>query len=219
MILEEVSFHYAGGGGVKETSLKFQRNRIHVIIGPSGCGKSTLLRLINGMLIPQKGRVLIEGAPIDYKRLPELRRGIGYAVQGTGLFPHMDVLENVSLLARMEKWKTARINRRIHHLFELAGLSDAYGNRYPGELSGGEAQRVGLCRSLMLDPPILLLDEAFGALDPKTRLDVRKRFLKIQKEEPRTVIMITHDMDEAAKMGDHLIIMEPGRIKSKKGLR
>ena len=152
------------------------------------------------------------GKPIDYNRLPELRRQIGYAVQGTGLFPHLTVERNITLLARLVGWDADRIRARAQELMQRVGLPWTFATRYPHELSGGQQQRVGLCRAMMLKPPLFLLDEPFGALDPVTRNEIQQEFLHLQQSEPRTIVLVTHDLHEALKLGQRLIVLERGRI-------
>ncbi len=182
------------------------------VVGSSGSGKSTLLQLINGLVRPSTGTVHVFGKPIDYGRLPELRRQIGYAVQGTGLFPHLTVERNITLLARLVGWGTGRIQERARELLRLVDLPWEYTARYPHELSGGQQQRVGLCRALMLNPPLLLLDEPFGALDPLTRQEIHQEFLRLQASEPRTMVLVTHDLSEALKLAQRLVVLEAGRV-------
>jgi osmoprotectant transport system ATP-binding protein len=182
------------------------------VVGPSGGGKSTLLQLINGLVRPSSGTIQVFGKPIDYDRLPELRRQIGYAVQGTGLFPHLTVERNITLLARLVGWDTERIRSRASELMERVGLPWTFATRYPHELSGGQQQRVGLCRAMMLQPPLFLLDEPFGALDPVTRNDIQQEFLRLQQSEPRTIVLVTHDLREALRLAQRLIVLDRGRI-------
>jgi osmoprotectant transport system ATP-binding protein len=211
--LEKVSKSYETEKALEEISLSFMDQVTTAVVGSSGSGKSTLLQLINGLVWPTAGNVLVFGKSIDYDRLPELRLQIGYAVQGTGLFPHMTVERNITLLARLARWERDRIRARSEELMKLVGLSPAYEGRYPHELSGGQQQRVGLCRALMLDPPLLLLDEPFGALDPVTRNEVHREFLKLQAAGPRTVILVTHDLREAVKLAQHMVILHRGHVE------
>src|SRR5260370_4847477 len=182
------------------------------VVGPSGSGKSTLLQLINGLVRPSSGTVHVHGKPINYDRLPELRRQIGYAVQGTGLFPHLTVERNITLLARLVGWKAERIRARAQVLMERVGLPWMFATRYPHELSGGQQQRVGLCRAMMLQPPLFLLDEPFGALDPVTRNEIQQQFVLLQQLEPRTIVLVTHDLHEALTLAQRLIVLDHGRI-------
>jgi osmoprotectant transport system ATP-binding protein len=182
------------------------------IVGTSGSGKSTLLQIINGLVRPSAGTVHVFGRPIDYGLLPELRRQIGYAVQGTGLFPHLTAEKNITLLARLAGWSKDRSRARAQELMKLVGLPWDYAARYPFEMSGGQQQRVGLCRAMMLNPPIFLLDEPFGALDPVTRQEIHQEFLRLQSSEPRTIVLVTHDLREALKLAQRLVVLDRGHI-------
>ena len=182
------------------------------IVGESGSGKTTLLQLVNGLLKPDKGEVRIFGTPIDYSNLAEVRRAMGYAVQGAGIFPHLTVFENVTIMARLCGWSDSSVAQRYQHLMALLELTDEFSGRYPHSLSGGQQQRVGLCRAMMLDPPLLLLDEPFSALDPITRTSIHEQFLLLQRMEPRSVVFVTHDMTEARKLAEHAVILQQGRV-------
>lgn len=190
--------------------LALPHQQVTALVGASGCGKSTLLQMINGLLRPDAGEVRIFGQPLDYTRLSEVRRKMGYAVQHIGLFPHLTVEANISLMARLESWSQEKIQQRLTKLFQFMSLDKALLSRYPHEISGGQAQRVGLCRAMMLDPELLLLDEAFSAVDPITRVDVHARFQALQAEEPRSVVLVTHDIREAIKLADFMVVMDPG---------
>jgi osmoprotectant transport system ATP-binding protein len=211
--LEKVSKHYATEKALDDVSLSFPANVTTAVVGSSGSGKSTLLQMINGLVRPTSGTIRLFGKPIDYDDLPGLRRQIGYAVQGTGLFPHVTVEGNITLLARLARWDGERIRARTAELMKLVGLPAAYARRYPHELSGGQQQRVGLCRALMLDPPLLLLDEPFGALDPVTRNEIHREFLKLQEVGPRTTVLVTHDLREAVKLAQRMVILHQGRVE------
>ena len=196
-----------------DISFKVPENKITVIIGRSGSGKSTLLKLINGLVKPDRGEIEIFGKKIDYGRINEIRLQTGYSVQGTSLFPHMTVFENITLLAKLNNVSMVDTSDRVKVLMDLVDLSEEFKIKYPYQLSGGEQQRVGLCRAMILNPKLFLLDEAFGALDPTTKNEIHKEFLKIQSTEPRTIIMVTHDLNEAFKLSDHIIIIEKGIIQ------
>ncbi|MDZ7343026.1 MAG: ABC transporter ATP-binding protein [candidate division KSB1 bacterium] len=183
------------------------------IVGTSGSGKSTLLQLINGLERPSRGRVFVFGKEIDYTQLPALRRRLGYAVQGIGLFPHLTVEQNITLLAVLENWRREQIQRRAEALMKLVELPLSLAKRYPHQLSGGQQQRVGLCRAMMLDPKIFLLDEPFGALDPLTRNEIHEAFVHLQQDEPRTIVLVTHDLPEALKLAQQIVILNRGRIE------
>ena len=210
--LSAVSKNFAEEAVLQSISVEIESNRITVIVGRSGCGKSTLLKLINGLCLPDEGSVAIAGEPIDYADLPALRTGIGYAVQGVGLFPHLTARENIVLLAQVVGWDEQRIDGRLQELLPMAQLEADILDRYPHQLSGGQQQRVGLCRALVLNPPLLLLDEPFAALDPLTRLDVQQQLLALQQGEPRTCVLVTHDMAEALRLGDEILVMGSGEI-------
>jgi osmoprotectant transport system ATP-binding protein len=212
IILRGVTKSYGKETALRDVNVEFADGVTTAVVGPSGSGKSTLLQMINGLVQPSQGSVHVFDRPIDYGQLPELRRQIGYAVQGTGLFPHMNVERNITLLARLVGWGTDRIRGRAQDLMNLVGLSWDYAVRYPHELSGGQQQRVGLCRAMMLNPPIFLLDEPFGALDPVTRQEIHQEFLRLQASEPRTMVLVTHDLREAIKLAQRLMVLEHGRI-------
>ncbi len=197
---------------LNDISLEFPANCTTAVIGPSGSGKSTLLQSINGLVKADSGHIFLFGEGIDYGDLANLRLKIGYAVQGTGLFPHMSVERNITLLARLGKWPRERLQERLDTLMQLVELPLSYRDKYPYMLSGGEQQRVGLCRAMMLDPRLFLLDEPFGALDPITRSGIHDEFIKIQKLSPRTTILVTHDLREAVKLADNMIILNQGRL-------
>ena len=186
---------------------------ISVILGKSGSGKSTLLQTINGLLQPSGGSILLFGKPIDYNNIYHLRREIGYAVQGTGLFPHLTVRENIALPARVSGKTGEWLEERINHLMQLVNLDLKYKSRYPYQLSGGEEQRVGICRAMVLNPPIFLLDEAFGALDVTTRRELQQELLHLQQIEPRTIVLVTHDVNEAFIMADRMLILDEGQVQ------
>ncbi|MEE9187429.1 MAG: ATP-binding cassette domain-containing protein [Bacteroidota bacterium] len=196
-----------------DISLSARDNVTTAVVGKSGSGKSTLLQLINGLERPTRGTVYVFGQKIDYGQLPNLRRRLGYAVQGTGLFPHLSVYKNITLLALMEGWNNEQIRGRVEMLMNLVGLPSDYAHRYPHQLSGGEQQRVGLCRAMMLNPRIFLLDEPFGALDPITRSEIHEHFIHLQRSEPRTIILVTHDLQEALKLAQEMVILNDGRIE------
>lgn len=210
--LDNISKFFGDQQALDDIDLAFTEDVTTAVVGPSGSGKSTLLQLINGLERPSRGTVHVFGKPIDYQRLPELRLCIGYAVQGVGLFPHLTVEANITLLARLAKWDPERIKARAGELMKLVTLPPAYMARYPHELSGGEQQRVGLCRAMMLNPPIFLLDEPFGALDPVTRTEIQREFLHLQQSEARTVVLVTHDLREALKLAERLVVLDRGRL-------
>lgn len=210
--LDSVCKAYADVQALDEVSLAFSANRITAVIGRSGCGKSSLLRLCNGLIRPDRGKVRVFNEPINYAALPTLRKRIGYAVQGTGLFPHLSVKDNISLLATLNKWSDSAVQQRLEQLLAMTHLQASQLAKYPHELSGGQQQRVGLCRAMMLSPELLLLDEPFAAIDPLTRLDIQEQLLALHAAEPVTTLLVTHDMREALLLADEIVIMEAGRI-------
>ena len=198
---------------VFDLSLDVPQGIVCVLIGPSGCGKSTTIRMINRLIEPDSGTVRVNGQDVREVPAEELRRHIGYAIQGVGLFPHWTVRENVAVVPGLLRWEKDRVDARVDELLELVGLEpDRYASAYPDELSGGEAQRVGVARALAADPPVLLMDEPFGAVDPLTRDRLQSQFLDIQARLRKTVVFVTHDMDEAVKMGDRIAIMREGSL-------
>ena len=195
----------------RRVSLALPESEVTAIVGASGSGKTTLLQLVNGVYTPDEGAVWVMGKPIP-QDLTSFRKRIGYAVQGVGLFPHMTVFENVSLLARLQGWKTEEIDTRSVELMNRMELSTELLQRYPYQLSGGQQQRVGLCRALMLRPQMLLLDEPFSAIDPITRADLHTHFTALQLHEGVSTLLVTHDLREAVKLAGFLVIMADGQI-------
>ena len=210
--LHQIGKDYAGTAVLADITATLPAGTTIAMIGRSGCGKSTLLRMINGLVVPDRGHLDVLGQAIDYSSLTALRRRIGYAVQGSGLFPHLTVAANIVLPATLEKWPQERCTQRLHQLLDMMQLDRDLAPRYPQELSGGQQQRVGLARALMLDPPLLLLDEPFAALDPLTRLELHEQLLQLQALAPRTMLLVTHDMREALKLADSIVVMDSGRF-------
>lgn len=210
--LEAVEKRYAGKEVVQATTLSVPARTCLSLLGPSGCGKSTILRLILGLVTPDAGRVLVDGELVTPTTAPALRRRIGYVIQEGGLFPHLTAAGNVTLMARELGWCDLKICTRIEELAALVRLDRILLARYPGELSGGQRQRVGLMRALMLDPVLLLLDEPMGALDPLVRRRLQDDLKRIFSERSRTVVLVTHDVAEAAYLGDEVALMRDGRI-------
>jgi osmoprotectant transport system ATP-binding protein len=209
---EGVGMRYGSQVALDNLTLTLGARELTVLVGPSGSGKSTLLRTINHLVVPVAGAVLLDGRRVDSWKPEELRRSIGYGIQSVGLFPHYTVGKNVAVVPSLLKWPRARIAARVEELLVLVGLDPArYRDRYPHELSGGEAQRVGVARALAADPPILLLDEPFSAVDPITRLRLQGEFLSIQKALHKTVVFVTHDVDEAIRMADKIVLLDHGR--------
>jgi len=185
-----------------------------MLLGPSGSGKTTTLKLINSLLKPSEGRVLVDGRSTTEWNLIELRRHIGYAIQEGGLFPHYTVAKNVALVPRLEGWDRGRLESRVRDVLHMVGLpQQEFGQRFPHQLSGGQRQRVGLARALAADPPILLMDEPFGALDPITRSDLQKEFKELHERLSKTVVFVTHDVSEAMILGDRIAVMETGKLR------
>jgi osmoprotectant transport system ATP-binding protein len=183
------------------------------LVGRSGAGKSTLLKLINRLLVPDEGAVLVQGRDTREWQPIALRRNVGYVLQDVGLFPHMSIADNVAVVPRLEGWDEPRVSVRVRDLLELVGLApDTFGGRWPDELSGGQRQRVGVARALAVDPPLLLMDEPFGALDPLTRSELHAEFRRIQSRLRKTVIIVTHDMGEAFALADRIGVLEEGRL-------
>ncbi len=198
---------------VNQLSLTVYQSEFLVILGPSGCGKSTLLRLINKMVERDRGQIQVEGVNIDHVKGEDLRKSIGYVIQSIGLFPHMSVEKNIATVPHLLKWKQDKVDQRVDEMLDLVGLDPKqYKHKKPSELSGGEAQRIGVARAMASDPHILLMDEPFGALDPISRLRLQKEFRKIQRKLEKTVVFVTHDIDEALLLSDRICIMNKGEI-------
>ncbi|PYR26036.1 MAG: ABC transporter ATP-binding protein [Acidobacteria bacterium] len=193
--------------------LTVEAGEVVAMVGRSGAGKTTLLKLVNRLLLPQAGAVLVQGRDTRDWEPIQLRRRIGYVLQEVGLFPHMTVGGNVSVVPRLERWPPERVDRRVSELLELVGLNaQQFGPRWPDELSGGQRQRVGVARALAVDPPVLLMDEPFGALDPLTRAELHAEFRRIQSRVRKTVIIVTHDMGEAFALGDRVGVLDEGHL-------
>jgi osmoprotectant transport system ATP-binding protein len=200
-----------GPGAVNDLSMTIPAGSICVLVGPSGCGKTTSLKMVNRLIEPTSGRILLDGVDAATRNLTELRRGIGYVIQQVGLFPHQTIGENVAVVPRLLGWPAARQQERAEELLTLVGLDPAqYRDRYPSQLSGGERQRVGVARALAADPPIMLMDEPFGAVDPIVRDRLQNEFLRLQEDLAKTILFVTHDIDEAIKMGDLVAVMQVG---------
>ncbi len=213
--MEGVTKRYSASGrpAVDDLSLDVPPGEVCVIIGPSGCGKTTALRMINRLIEPTSGRITIDDAPITSLSPHELRRRIGYVIQQVGLLPHLTVAANVATVPRLVGWGADRTGERVDEMLTLIGLPpDEFATRYPAELSGGQQQRVGLARALAADPPIMLMDEPFSAVDPVTRLRLQADFLALQRQVAKTVVFVTHDIDEALRMADRIAIMRDGRL-------
>jgi len=210
--LQNITKRYGTTLALDQVNLHVKAGECVVLIGPSGCGKSTLLKTINRLTPMDDGIVLINQKDASIYRKEQLRRQIGYCIQGVGLFPHLTVKENIAIVPKMLKWADKQIDERVAYLLELTGLPFDYINKKPHQLSGGEAQRVGVCRALAADPPILLMDEPFGAVDPLTREKIQLAFKQIHKKLDKTVLFVTHDVEEAILIGDRVAIMNQGKI-------
>ena len=213
---EHVTKRYGGPdapSAVTDLTLTIPAGEICVLVGPSGCGKTTSMKMVNRLIEPTSGRITIGGEDVMSLPAVELRRRIGYVIQQVGLFPHLTIGDNVGVVPRLLRWKPNRVRERTEELLELVGLEPGeYRSRYPSELSGGERQRVGVARALAADPPVMLMDEPFGAVDPIRRERLQNEFLRLQEQVRKTIIFVTHDVDEAIKMGDRIAILQRGGI-------
>ena len=198
---------------VNDLSFEIPEGEVCVLVGPSGCGKTTTMRMVNRLIEPTDGEILIDGEPNTSMSGTQLRRKIGYAIQQIGLFPHRTIAENIATVPGLLGWDKGRIRERVDELLELVGLDpNDYRSRYPAELSGGQQQRVGVARAMAADPPIMLMDEPFGAVDPITRERLQDEFVRIQQNIRKTIVFVTHDIDEAIKMGDKIAILKQGGV-------
>ncbi|MBQ0902407.1 betaine/proline/choline family ABC transporter ATP-binding protein [Micromonospora sp. U21] len=208
--LQQVSKSYRGqkAPAVENVSMTIRRGEIVVLVGPSGCGKTTTMKMINRLIEPTSGRILVDGSDVTSLNPTELRRRIGYVIQQVGLFPHMSVATNVGLVPKMLGWSRTRIDARVDELLDLVGLEPGqFRHRLPRQLSGGQQQRVGVARALAADPPVMLMDEPFGATDPLTRDRLQNEFLRLQEKLQKTIVFVTHDFDEAIKMGSRIAVL------------
>ena len=210
----DVSFAVNGGQPIiDQLNLEVNSSETMVLLGESGCGKTTTLRLANRLLTPTSGQVLVEGKPTTEWDVIRLRRRTGYVIQEAGLFPHFTVEQNVALVPNLEDWDESRVRNRVYEMLSLVGLEpEKFATRYPRELSGGQRQRVGVARALAADPPLLLMDEPFGALDPLTRASLQKEFAELKARLGKTVIFVTHDVREALMLGSRIALMDKGKI-------
>ncbi|MCW2957236.1 MAG: glycine betaine/L-proline transporter, ATPase subunit [Solirubrobacterales bacterium] len=207
-----VTKRYPGApdAAIEELSLDVAAGEICVLVGPSGCGKTTAIRLVNRMIELSGGDILLDGTSILDRDPAQLRRDIGYVIQQVGLFPHHTVTDNIATVPRLLGWTKVRTQARVAELLDLIGLESALGDRYPAQLSGGQRQRVGVARALAADPPLMLMDEPFGAIDPISRERLQDEFLRLQAQVRKTIVFVTHDIDEAIKMGDRIAILRKG---------
>ena len=209
-----VSYRISGGAPILDDfSLTVGAGETFALVGASGAGKTTVLKLVNRLLLPDTGEVLVQGIDTRAWDPIRLRRSVGYVIQDVGLFPHLTVGDNVAVVPRLEQWPGDRVAARVRELLELIGLApDAYTHRWPDELSGGQRQRVGVARALAIDPPVLLMDEPFGALDPITRRQLQQEFRRIQARVAKCVMLVTHDMAEALALADRIGVLDEGRL-------
>ena len=213
--LREVTKRYDAGThpAVDALTLEIPAGEVCVLVGPSGCGKTTALKMINRLIEPTSGAITINGRDARALAPAQLRRRIGYVIQQVGLLPHLTIAANVATVPKLLGWERHRITTRVTEMLDLVGLpADEYGSRYPSELSGGQQQRIGLARALAADPPVMLMDEPFSAVDPITRDRLQNDFLRLQRTVAKTVVFVTHDIDEAVKMADHIAVMRDGRL-------
>jgi osmoprotectant transport system ATP-binding protein len=213
ILLDKVTKRYPGQhkAAVDDVTLEIPAGEIVMLVGPSGCGKTTTMKMINRLIEPTSGRILIGEEDVTHKNADELRRRIGYVIQGAGLFPHYTVGDNIGLVPSLLKWDKSRTRKRVDELLDMVGLDPGqFRDRYPRQLSGGQQQRVGVARALAADPPVLLMDEPFGAVDPITRQRLQDELLRLQDELRKTIVFVTHDFDEAVKLGDRIAILQEG---------
>jgi osmoprotectant transport system ATP-binding protein len=211
--LQNVNYQQGDQKILVNLNLKIAAGELVALLGRSGCGKTTTLRLINRLVQPTRGEVLVQGRSTREWSPIQLRRQIGYVIQDIGLFPHFTIGRNVALVPSLEQWPQERIQARVQSLLELVGLDPSrYRDRYPHELSGGQRQRVGIARALAADPPILLMDEPFGALDPITRSELQQEFQRLRQQLGKTVVLVTHDVREALRLADRIAVLQQGQI-------
>ncbi|AIF67324.1 betaine/proline/choline family ABC transporter ATP-binding protein [Terribacillus saccharophilus] len=213
LTFENVTKIYSGSKkAVNNLNLQIEKGEFICFIGPSGCGKTTSMKMVNRLIEPSEGRILIDGKDIMKQNRVQMRREIGYVIQQIGLFPHMTISENITLVPKLLQWSKEKRRERAVELIKLVNLPEEYLDRYPQELSGGQQQRIGVLRALASNPPLILMDEPFGALDPITRDGLQEEFKDLQKRLGKTIVFVTHDMDEAIKLADRIVIMKDGEI-------
>ncbi|TMN22748.1 betaine/proline/choline family ABC transporter ATP-binding protein [Lentibacillus cibarius] len=213
LAFENVSKQYADGtSAVKNLNLNIDKGEFVCFIGPSGCGKTTTMKMVNRLIDITGGSICVDGKDIKEQNAVELRRSIGYVIQQIGLMPHMTIKDNIVLVGTLLKWSKEKKDERARELLKLVDMPEEYLDKYPHELSGGQQQRIGVLRALAVNPPLILMDEPFGALDPITRDSLQEEFKKLQKELNKTIVFVTHDMDEALKLGDRIVIMKDGEV-------
>ncbi|MGV8879585.1 MAG: ABC transporter ATP-binding protein [Sphingobacteriaceae bacterium] len=214
IVADQVVKCFNGLRAVDNVSFRVETGETLILLGTSGCGKTTMLRMINHLTAPTSGCISVNGQPVSNRNAEKLRRGIGYVLQDHGLFPHYTVAQNLAIVPRLLNWNTNRIAERTRQLMDKLHLSaNDYLHVYPDQLSGGQQQRVGLARALMADPPVLLMDEPFGALDPVTRASIRKEFNNLDELKRKTIVLVTHDVQEAFELGDRICLMDSGKIQ------
>ncbi|MEA2835417.1 MAG: osmoprotectant transport system ATP-binding protein [Methylobacteriaceae bacterium] len=209
---DAVKKSYAGQRVLGPLTLSIPQGALCVLVGPSGCGKSTTLKMINALITPDAGSIRIEGQPLESHPVEELRRGIGYVIQSGGLFPHWRVRDNIATVPRLLHWDEARIAQRVSEVAAIAEIDRALLDRYPHQLSGGQQQRVGVARALAADPDIILMDEPFGALDPVTRVGLQQELARLHRDTGKTIVLVTHDMDEALALGTVIVVLQAGEM-------
>ena len=212
--LRDVSKTFRGSNeqAVRNLSLDIDEGQVVVLVGPSGCGKTTTMKMINRLVEPSSGSITVNGADVLHQDPVELRRGIGYVIQSIGLMPHRTVSQNMAMVPALEGWDRNRIDKRVHELTDMLDLDRELLERYPAELSGGQRQRVGVARALAVDPPVMLMDEPFGAVDPIVRERLQDQLLNLQEQLRKTIVFVTHDIDEAIKMADKIVILNRGGV-------
>jgi len=208
--LENLSMTFPGQteSAVEDLSMEIPEGEIVVFVGPSGCGKTTTMKMINRIIEPSSGRIFLQGEDVTKVNADKLRRRMGYVIQQIGLFPHKTIADNIATVPQMLGWEKKRVSDRVDELLETVSMDLSYRSRYPKELSGGQRQRIGVARAMAADPPVLLMDEPFGAIDPITRERLQNEFLRLQAEIKKTIVFVTHDIDEAIKMGDRIAILQ-----------
>ncbi|NLK71895.1 MAG: ABC transporter ATP-binding protein, partial [Clostridiales bacterium] len=211
--LEHIKKYYNNTAVIEDMNLEINEGQLVVLIGPSGCGKTTTLKMINRIIEPTSGTIYINGEDITKVDPVKLRRSIGYVIQQIGLFPNMTIAQNVEIVPKLLKWDSEKRKKRTEELMHMVDMDPAiYADRYPAELSGGQQQRIGVLRALAAEPPLVLMDEPFGALDPITKEALQDEVKRLQKKLKKTIVFVTHDIDEALKLGDRIIIMKDGRV-------
>ena len=215
--MKDISFSYGQRKVFSQFNLQVRAGKIYTLVGKSGSGKTTALRLINGLVRPHSGQVIIYGKPFDFARPEKMRRSMGYSIQGSGLFPHMTLYENITIIARKEGWGQNQIRKRVEELCELMSLPNkpSFLRKKPRQISGGQQQRIGMARALFMSPKIMLMDEPFSALDPITRSELQKEFLSLQNKLQLTIVLVSHDLSEAFNMSHEILLLNQGRVEQK----